>query len=55
MDAVDGVVKILKSEGLVAVFYEIAHPVRRQSSRVRQILAEGAASQDSIVARARAL
>ncbi len=38
LDAVDEIVQILASEGVVSVYGGIAHPVRRQTARVRSIL-----------------
>jgi hypothetical protein len=53
LDAVDPVLEILESEGVVAVSDEIAHPIRRQTSRVHKILAAGALASDPIIDRVR--
>jgi hypothetical protein len=48
-DAVDGVIRVLESEGLAVVDKGIVHPVRRHASRVRAILAAGGLSADPVV------
>jgi len=49
--AVDPILHILKSEGVINVFNEIAHPVRRQHQRIMKILDLTHQSKDSIVER----
>jgi hypothetical protein len=55
LDAVDGVVSVLESEGLVAVSGEVVQPVRRWTGRIRQIIAAPSLSSDRVVERVRDL
>jgi hypothetical protein len=50
-NAVPEVLEILRSEGLVHVYGEVAHPVRREAGRVERILATGELSDDPAVLR----
>src|SRR6266516_2754510 len=49
LDAVDDVVEILESAGLVYQFSDVVHPIRRQTARVHAILSAGALSDDELV------
>lgn len=55
LDSVDEVLEILKSEGLLAIFHNVAHPIRRQAGRVKLILGSASLSDDSVVRRVREL
>ncbi len=55
LDCVDPVLRILEAEGIITIFNEVAHPVRRQTGRVHLILASGAMSADLIVSRVQSL
>jgi hypothetical protein len=55
LEAIDEVVQILASEGVVSVYGNVAHPVRRHTARVRTILDSPHLSADPIVARVRKL
>jgi hypothetical protein len=55
LDSVDEVLTILQSEGVIYISGEVAHPVRRQTSRIQDILKSAALSQDPIVTRVREL
>ena len=46
---VDQVVGVLKSEGIVAVSNEVAHPVRRHTVRVHAMLRDGRLSDDPLI------
>jgi len=54
-EAVDPVVHLLQSEGIISVFGQIVHPVRKHAPRVHKILSAGALSDDLLVAQARSL
>lgn len=51
-DCIDPVVSLLQREGFVTVFNKVAHPVRKQTSRVDRILAAPSISDDPIVTKA---
>jgi hypothetical protein len=53
LDAVDSVVRILEAESMVTIANQVVHPIRRQASRVHQILSAPELSDDTIVLRAR--
>ena len=55
LNAVDSVVSLLESEGVLSVFHGVAHPVRRETARVRAILSAGSLSKDALVSEARKL
>lgn len=55
LNSVDAVLKVLQAEGIVGVFNDVAHPVRKHTARVHNILASGEQSSDTVVARVRAL
>lgn len=50
-DLVDQVVGVLKSEGIVAVNNEVAHPVRKHTVRVHDILRAGRLGDDPLISR----
>lgn len=51
LDAVDEILRILEAENVVRIFSEVAHPIRRQHSRIMQILELTHLSEDPIVER----
>lgn len=48
-NCIEPVVSILQKEGFVTIFNKVVHPVRRQSSRVEQILVAPSLSDDPLV------
>jgi hypothetical protein len=55
LDAIDAIVGILESEELISLTNGIAHPIRRQTSRVLRILAAPERSNDPLIVRVQAL
>ena len=55
LDSIDDVIQILESEGMLTVFNNVAHPVRRQTNRARSIVNQAATCDDPVVRRVRAL
>jgi hypothetical protein len=48
---IDGVLRVLENEGMVTLSNGIAHPIRRQTTRAKRIIAELATSQDPVMLR----